>query len=124
MEGRTIAIWGLAFKPETDDIREAPAITIIHKLLKAGAKVKAYDPEAMPNFKEQVTEAIAYCEDMYETLEGADALAIVTEWSLFRMPDFDLIKSKLSAPAVFDGRNVYNVKDMLDMGFHYESIGR
>ena len=78
----------------------------------------------MPNFKEQVTEAIAYCEDMYETLEGADALAIVTEWSLFRMPDFDLIKSKLSAPAVFDGRNVYNVKDMLDMGFHYESIGR
>ena len=124
MEGRTIAIWGLAFKPETDDIREAPAITIIHKLLKAGAKVKAYDPEAMPNFKEQMTEAIAYCEDMYETLEGADALAIVTEWSLFRMPDFDLIKSKLSAPAVFDGRNVYNVKDMLDMGFHYESIGR
>ncbi len=124
LEGRTIAIWGLAFKPETDDIREAPAITIIHKLLKAGAKVKAYDPEAMPNFKEQVTEAIAYCEDMYETLEGADALAIVTEWSLFRMPDFDLIKSKLSTPAVFDGRNVYNVKDMLDMGFHYESIGR
>ena len=124
LEGRTIAIWGLAFKPETDDIREAPAITIIHKLLEAGANVKAYDPEAMLNFKEQVTEAISYCDDMYETLEGADALAIVTEWSLFRMPDFDLIKSKLSTPAVFDGRNVYNVKDMLDMGFHYESIGR
>jgi UDPglucose 6-dehydrogenase len=121
---KTIAVWGLAFKPETDDIREAPAITLIHQLLAAGARVNAYDPEAMPNFKAQVTDKINYCDDMYEALKGADALAIVTEWSLFRMPDYETMKSNLKHAAVFDGRNVYNVKDMLDIGFHYESIGR
>ena len=124
LAGKTIAIWGLAFKPETDDIREAPAITVIHQLLAAGARVNAYDPEDMPNFKAQVTDKINYCDDMYDALKGADALAVVTEWSLFRMPDFETIKSSLNQAAVFDGRNVYNVKDMLDMGFHYESIGR
>lgn len=124
VKGKTIAVWGLAFKPETDDIREAPAITVIQQLLSAGAKVKAYDPEAMENFRNQVTSEIQYCDDMYEVLDGADALAVITEWSVFRMPDFDLIKSKLNHAAVFDGRNVYSVQEMEKLGFHYESIGR
>lgn len=86
--------------------------------------MKAYDPEAMENFRNQVTSEVQYCEDMYEALDGADALAVITEWSVFRMPDFDLIKSKLSQAAVFDGRNVYSVQEMEKLGFHYESIGR
>ncbi len=124
VKGKTIAVWGLAFKPETDDIREAPAITLIRQLQEQGAQVKAYDPEAMENFRNQVTSEIQYCDDMYEALDGADALAIITEWSVFRMPDFDLIKSKLHHAAVFDGRNVYSVQEMEKLGFHYESIGR
>lgn len=124
VKGKTIAVWGLAFKPETDDIREAPAITLIRQLQAQGAQVKAYDPEAMENFRNQVTSEIQYCDDMYEALDGADALAVITEWSVFRMPDFDLIKSKLNHAAVFDGRNVYSVQEMEKLGFHYESIGR
>ena len=124
VKGKTIAVWGLAFKPETDDIREAPAITLIRQLQEQGAQVKAYDPEAMENFRNQVNSEVQYCEDMYEALDGADALAVITEWSVFRMPDFDLIKSKLSQAAVFDGRNVYSVQEMEKLGFHYESIGR
>ena len=124
VKGKTIAVWGLAFKPETDDIREAPAITLIRQLQEQGAQVKAYDPEAMENFRNQVTSEIQYCDDMYEALDGADALAVITEWSVFRMPDFDLIKSKLTHAAVFDGRNVYSVQEMEKLGFHYESIGR
>ncbi|MBK7790410.1 MAG: UDP-glucose/GDP-mannose dehydrogenase family protein [Saprospiraceae bacterium] len=124
VKGKTIAVWGLAFKPETDDIREAPAITLIRQLQEQGAQVKAYDPEAMENFRNQVTSEVQYCEDMYEALDGADALAVITEWSVFRMPDFDLIKSKLSHAAVFDGRNVYSVQELEKLGFHYESIGR
>lgn len=124
VKGKTIAVWGLAFKPETDDIREAPAITLIRQLQEQGAQVKAYDPEAMENFRNQVTSEIQYCDDMYEALDGADALAVITEWSVFRMPDFDLIKSKLNHAAVFDGRNVYSVQEMEKLGFHYESIGR
>lgn len=124
VKGKTIAVWGLAFKPETDDIREAPAITLIRQLQAQGAQVKAYDPEAMENFRNQVTSEIQYCDDMYEALDGADALAVITEWSVFRMPDFDLIKSKLTHAAVFDGRNVYSVQEMEKLGFHYESIGR
>ncbi|MBK8698701.1 MAG: UDP-glucose/GDP-mannose dehydrogenase family protein [Saprospiraceae bacterium] len=124
LKGKVVGIWGLAFKPETDDIREAPAITIIQKLLDAGATVKAYDPEAMFNFKTQVTQDIEYCNDMYEAVEGADALAVVTEWSVFRMPDFDKVKAGMKTPAVFDGRNVYTIEEMQSHGFHYESIGR
>ncbi|MBP9194114.1 MAG: UDP-glucose/GDP-mannose dehydrogenase family protein [Saprospiraceae bacterium] len=124
VKGKTIAIWGLAFKPETDDIREAPAITLIRQLQEEGAQVKAYDPEAMDNFRTQVSAEVQYCEDMYAALDGADALAVITEWSVFRMPDFDLIKSKLKHAAVFDGRNVYSVQEMEKLGFHYESIGR
>jgi UDPglucose 6-dehydrogenase len=124
LKDKTIAIWGLAFKPETDDIREAPAITIIKMLTEAGAQVKTYDPEAMPNFKKFVTDQIAYCDDQYDALKGADALAIVTEWSAFRSPDFERIKSLLKSPIIFDGRNIFNVTDMKELGFEYDSIGR
>lgn len=124
LKGKNIAIWGLAFKPETDDIREAPAITIIGMLRAEGAIVKAYDPEAMENFKTMVTNEITYCENQYEALEGADALAVVTEWSTFRSPDYNKMKNTMKNPAIFDGRNIYNVKDMKEMGFVYDSIGR
>lgn len=124
LTGKTIAVWGLAFKPNTDDIREAPAITIISRLLNKGAKIKAFDPEAMANFKEEVTNEIEYCSNQYEALEGADALAIITEWSVFRMPDFNRIKSTMNAPVVFDGRNLYDLENMEKEGFVYDSIGR
>ena len=124
LKGKNIAIWGLAFKPETDDIREAPAITIIGMLRAEGAIVKAYDPEAMENFKTMVTNEITYCENQYEALEGADALAVVTEWSTFRSPDYNKMKNTMKNPVIFDGRNIYNVKDMKEMGFVYDSIGR
>lgn len=121
---KTIAIWGLAFKPNTDDIREAPAITIVSRLLNHGANIKAYDPEAMQNFKKYVTDKITYCQNPYEALEGADALAIITEWSVFRMPDFDKMKRLLKTPLIFDGRNVYESADIRAQGFEYYSIGR
>jgi len=122
--GKTIAIWGLAFKPNTDDIREAPALTIIDDLLSAGAKIKTFDPEAMDNVKEIYEDKIHFCESQYEALESADVLAIVTEWQVFRTPDFDKMKALLINPAIFDGRNVYDVDRMRKMGFYYESIGR
>jgi UDPglucose 6-dehydrogenase len=124
LKDKTIAFWGLAFKPETDDIREAPAITISKMLMEQGAKVKAYDPEGMPNFKKEVTDKIEYCDTMYEAIKGADALAIITEWSVFRMPDFDKMKSLMNAPNIFDGRNIYTIADMKEHGFYYDSIGR
>jgi UDPglucose 6-dehydrogenase len=124
LKDKTIAIWGLSFKPETDDIREAPAITIISMLQAVGAKVNAYDPEGMPNFRKHITNSINYFEDQYEAIKDADALCIVTEWSVFRSPDFDAMKNSLKAPVVFDGRNIYSVKEMSEMGFHYDSIGR
>jgi UDPglucose 6-dehydrogenase len=124
LKGKTIAFWGLAFKPETDDVREAPAITIANMLLAEGAHVKAYDPEAMPNFKTQVSDKIEYCDNMYMALSNADALAVITEWSVFRMPDFDKMKSLMTSPTVFDGRNIFSVKEMHENGFYYDSIGR
>lgn len=124
LRGKKIAIWGLAFKPETDDIREAPAITIINMLKEKGAIISAYDPEAMPNFKNQIDASLEYTDEMYAAIQDADALAIVTEWSVFRSPDFDKMKSIMKSPVVFDGRNVYHVKDMVEMGFYYDSIGR
>lgn len=122
--GRTVAIWGLAFKPNTDDIREAPALYIIEELLNAGAKVKAYDPEAMPNVKALLGDSIELYEDPYEALIGADALAIATEWSVFRTPSFEVMKTLMKAPVVFDGRNLYDLEQLRELGFHYESIGR
>ena len=124
VEGKTIAIWGLAFKPNTDDIREAPALTIIEDLLSAGAKIKAFDPEAVENVKSIYGDKITFCDTQYDAIDQSDALAIVTEWQVFRTPDFDKVKSMLINPAIFDGRNVYDVDRMRKMGFYYESIGR
>ncbi len=124
LKGKTIAIWGLAFKPYTDDIREAPALYNIEALLAAGANVKVYDPEAMENVKELMGDKISYCEDEYDTLEGADALMIMTEWPVFRTPDFKVLKEKLSEPLILDGRNLYETTQMKELGFTYFSIGR
>lgn len=124
LKGMQIALWGLAFKPETDDIREAPALYIIDKLLEAGAKVKAYDPEAMDNVKALYGDRIEFCDTMYDTLEASDFLVIVTEWSAFRQPDFDKIKDTLKLPLVFDGRNLYDKERIKELGIVYQSIGR
>jgi UDPglucose 6-dehydrogenase len=124
LQGKTIAIWGLAFKPNTDDIREAPALYIIDELLAAGARIQAFDPEAMDNVRSLYGDRISYAKDPYEALLDADALAIVTEWSLFRTPTFDVVKKLLRAPLIFDGRNLYDLNFMKEQGFHYESIGR
>lgn len=124
IKGKKFALWGLAFKPETDDIREAPALYIIDELLKAGASVVAFDPEAMPNVKALLGDQISYAEDQYEALKDADALLIVTEWSVFRTPEFDQVESLLKNKVIFDGRNLYDLQKMIDCGFYYNSIGR
>lgn len=124
LKGKHFALWGLAFKPNTDDIREAPALYLIDALTAAGATVAAFDPEAMPNVQKTIGDKIKYTESQYEALEGADALIIATEWSEFRTPDFDQISSSLKSKAIFDGRNLFEVKFITDMGYHYESIGR
>jgi len=124
LSGKTIALWGLAFKPNTDDIREAPALYLIDELLKAGAKVRAYDPEAIENVKRIYGEKVYFATDEYDALTGADFLVVVTEWNEFRSPDFDKIKSLLKEQVVFDGRNVYSLDQMKQLGFYYESIGR
>jgi len=124
LKGKTVAIWGLSFKPNTDDIRQAPALFIIDKLLEAGAKVKAYDPEAMPNVKALYGDKITFRNNLYEVTEKADFLTIVTEWSVFRTPDFDKLKENLKVPLIFDGRNLYNLQKMQNLGFSYFSVGR
>ena len=124
MKGRTIALWGLAFKPRTDDMREAPAIAIIERLLALGASIRAYDPEAAPTARRIFDGRIALCEKSYDALAGADALAIVTEWNEFREPDFGKMRSLMRAPVVFDGRNIYSPEHMRALGFTYFSIGR
>lgn len=124
IKGKKFALWGLAFKPETDDIREAPALYIIDDLLAAGATVSAFDPEAMPNIKGLLGDKIAYGNDQYEILGGADALLILTEWSVFRTPDFDKVSSLLKNKVIFDGRNLYDLQKMVDCGYYYNSIGR
>ena len=124
LTGKTFAIWGLAFKPNTDDIREAPALYIIQELLDAGATVKAYDPEAMQNVQTVFGDNIQLAGDQYEALIEADALLILTEWSVFRTPSFKVIKELLNDPIIFDGRNLYDLERMETLGFRYESIGR
>lgn len=124
MRGRTIALWGLAFKPRTDDMREAPAITIIEKLLAMGATVRAYDPEATETARRLFGDRITYCEHSYDALAGADGLAVVTEWNEFREPDFKKMKQSMKSPVVFDGRNIYSPDQMRGLGFQYFSIGR
>lgn len=124
VKGKHFALWGLAFKPNTDDIREAPALYIIDALVNAGATVSAFDPEAMKNVKGVIGDKITYAEKMYDALEGADALIIATEWNEFRTPDFGKIGSMLKGKIIFDGRNLFENNIMENMGFHYESVGR
>ena len=124
LAGKKFALWGLAFKPGTDDIREAPALYIIEELLHAGAQVVAFDPEAMPNVKRLLGDTISFSENAYDALHDADALLIATEWSVFRNPDFDLVSQKLKNKVIFDGRNLYDLQKMIDLGFYYNSIGR
>jgi UDPglucose 6-dehydrogenase len=124
LKGKRFALWGLAFKPNTDDIREAPALYMIDALTEAGATVHAYDPEAMPNVKQIVGDKIDFAESQYDALENADALIIATEWSEFRTPEFEKISSALKNKVIFDGRNVYDRVQMKELGFFYESVGR
>jgi UDPglucose 6-dehydrogenase len=124
LQGKHFAIWGLAFKPNTDDIREAPALEIISSLIKAGATVSAYDPEAMPNVMAVLGDEIQFAETQYECLKGADALIVATEWNEFRTPDFDKIVSGLKQRVIFDGRNVFDAQQIREKGFYYDSIGR
>ena len=124
LKGKRIAMWGLAFKPYTDDIREAPALYNIDELTAAGAEIVAYDPEAMSNVRKLIGDKISYAEDLYATLNGADALVIMTEWPEFRTPDFDRITEALNNKVIFDGRNVFELDQMEELGFMYYSIGR
>jgi UDPglucose 6-dehydrogenase len=124
LKGKHFALWGLAFKPDTDDIREAPALYLIEELTAAGATVTAFDPEGMPNVKQLLDNKISFAENQYDALNNADALIIATEWSVFRTPDFDQVTSKLKNKVIFDGRNVYGNDQMKQLGYHYESIGR
>ncbi|MEO8665253.1 MAG: UDP-glucose/GDP-mannose dehydrogenase family protein [Ignavibacteria bacterium] len=124
LKGKKIALWGLAFKPDTDDVREAPSLYIIEKLLAEGASISAYDPEAMENVKKILGDKIEYVSDHYEALKDADALVIATEWSVFRTPDFEKVADNLKAKVIFDGRNLYDLKQMEELGFYYSSIGR
>lgn len=124
LKGKTIAIWGLAFKPETDDIREAASLEIIDLLLNKGAKIKAFDPEAMPNVAKKYGKSIEFSESMYDVLKNADALVICTEWSIFRTPDFNRIRKELKNKVIFDGRNLYDIQDVEKEGVLYFSVGR
>jgi UDPglucose 6-dehydrogenase len=124
LTGKRFALWGLAFKPNTDDIREAPALYLADALSKEGATIVAFDPEAMANVKKTIGDKISYAESQYDALNDADALIIATEWSEFRTPDFDMINSRLKNKVIFDGRNLFDVKYISDLGYHYESIGR
>lgn len=124
MRGKTVAIWGLSFKPMTDDMREAPSVTLINALLDAGCKVRAYDPVALHEAKRLFENKVELCEEAYETVRRADALAILTEWNEFRSPDFQFLKKELTRPVIFDGRNLYNPQSMKQDGFLYYCIGR
>jgi len=124
LSGKTFALWGLAFKPETDDIREAPALEIIEALLKQGANVVAYDPEAMGNVNALLGDKVAFAENQYDALSGADALLILTEWSVFRNPDFNRVGNLLKNKVIFDGRNLFGLEQMVHHGFYYNSVGR
>ena len=124
LKGKKIAIWGLAFKPETDDIREAPSLVVIDALLKEGCVITSFDPEAMINVQRKLGDRINYASNMYEAVENADTLVICTEWSIFRTPNFNKLKSLMNGNIIFDGRNLYEVEDVLNEGFKYVSIGR
>jgi UDPglucose 6-dehydrogenase len=124
LEGKTVAVWGLAFKPQTDDIREAPALTLLDDLIGAGARVQAHDPQAMPPVKEKYGDKVHFAEGMYAAAEGADALALVTEWHEYRTPDFQRLKKLMRTPSLFDGRNMWVPEEVRELGFFYTGIGR
>ncbi len=124
LKGKHFALWGLAFKPNTDDIREAPALNLIEALTAEGATIEAFDPEAMSNVKKVIGDKITYAVSQYDALTNADALIIATEWSEFRTPDFEMISARLKHKAIFDGRNLFDVKYIKELGYHYESVGR
>jgi UDPglucose 6-dehydrogenase len=124
LQGKTLAIWGLSFKPDTDDIREAPALYLVDRFLHAGANLKVYDPEAMEHVKALYGHKMHFAESSYEAAEDADALVIATEWSVFRSPDFVRLKSLMRQALIFDGRNIYEHRKMESLGFSYYSIGR
>jgi UDPglucose 6-dehydrogenase len=124
LKGVKIALWGLAFKPETDDIREAPSLYMIEKLLNEGAEIVAFDPEAMGNVKKMLGDSIMFSDSAYGATENADALLISTEWQVFRTPDFKILEENLNNKAIFDGRNLYDLDKMKELGFYYKSIGR
>jgi len=124
LAGRTIAVWGLSFKPRTDDMRDAPSVVIINSLLRAGARVIAHDPVAMNEAYKIFKDRIVLAEDSYEAIKGADALAVVTEWNEFRTPDFKRMKKIMRSPVIFDGRNIFNREELRKMGFTYYGIGR
>ena len=124
LSGKTIAIWGLSFKPETDDMREAPSLVLIDQLVEQGVTVCAYDPIAMPETKRILGDKIRYCKDMYETLIGADALAVVTEWNEFRLPNFKVMEKLMNNKVLFDGRNIFDVEQLIEFNYKYFSIGK
>jgi UDPglucose 6-dehydrogenase len=124
LTGKRVALWGLSFKPETDDMREAPALVLIDELLCAGCVVTAYDPVAMEESKRRIGDKISYANDLYESIENADALLIVTEWKEFRLPAWVGIKAKMHVPLIIDGRNIYDATEMKEAGFIYKCIGK
>lgn len=124
LRGRKVAMWGLAFKPETDDMREAPSLVLIDRLLEAGCQITAYDPVAIPEARRRIGDRIAYAKNIYETVEGADVLMVVTEWKEFRLPAWARIRSLMKTPLILDGRNIYNIAEIEEAGFTYHCIGR
>ncbi len=124
LKGKTVAIWGLAFKPETDDIREAPSLVVIERLLKNGAKVRGYDPIAMSECKKIIGDSITYCNNIYETVEDADAIVLMTEWKQFRLPSWSMIRKSMRGNIIVDGRNIYNKEELKEEGFNYYCIGK
>lgn len=124
LSGRTVAVWGLSFKPETDDMREATSLVTISLLLDAGCNVRVYDPVAMDECRRRIGDKVEYADDMYGAVAGADAILLLTEWKEFRMPRWNVIKDSMKSPVVIDGRNIYDINEMHDAGFHYSCIGR
>lgn len=124
LSGHTVTLWGLAFKPETDDMRESTALVMIHLLSEAGCKIRVYDPIAMDECKRRVGDAVTYCRDMYDAVEGSEALLLLTEWKQFRLPDWQKVKDRMKRPLMIDGRNIFDAQEMTDMGFDYHCIGR
>jgi UDPglucose 6-dehydrogenase len=124
VSGKHFALWGLSFKPNTDDMREAPALYMIEALLAKGASISAFDPEAMPNAKSILGDRVKFVENQYDAINGADALIIATEWNEFRTPDFEKMAATMNNKFIFDGRNLFDLEQMEQLGFHYESVGR